>query len=281
MELVAEFTINHLGNAVLLNRMVEAATAAGADSIKMQRKRVSTFYSPGKRAERRDSPFGKTFGEYRSGFELEESAWDDFASRCSIPWFFTAHDFESLRAMERFSPKRVKLASVNARNIPLLNQVSVFLGNDVEIVLSLGGCSLAEADRALSVFAGRKRIYLLHCVAEYPTEPDNLRLGNIPILISSFGSETVTIGYSGHEVGIDASLAAHSLGAEMIERHFCISRASFAHHIECSLEPGELSDLKHKLSSGVTAHSLPDRAYESSFGMTASEARFLMAKEYP
>ena len=54
-----------------------------------------------------------------------------------------------------------------------------------------------------------------------------------------FGDERIKIGYSGHETGIEPSLAAIALGAEMVERHFALSRRSFVHHIECSLEPDE------------------------------------------
>src|SRR5205085_10181951 len=110
-------------------------------------------------------------------------------------------------------------------------------------------------ERALRVISNH-HVYLLHCVAEYPCPPESLRLGNIREMQKRFGGERVTIGYSGHEEGIAPTLAAIDLGAGMVERHFCLSRHSFVHHIECSLEPEEFKEMIRIVRSGVNLNSM-------------------------
>lgn len=130
----------------------------------------------------------------------------------------------------------------------------------------------------------RHKMWVLHCVAQYPCPDESLRLGNIGALKRHFASARVRIGYSGHEEGIAASLAAIDMGAEMVERHFCLSRHSFVHHIECSLEPHELAELVTRAGSdrkaGEGCEELSPRAYDTHFGMSQVERSFLVEKTY-
>jgi sialic acid synthase SpsE len=142
----------------------------------------------------------------------------------------------------------------------------------------------------LKFFRDHKRVYLLHCVAEYPCPFEHLRLGNIAILKREFGSERVRIGYSGHGIGFADALAASCEGAEMIEKHFCLSRKSFAHHIDCSLEPDEFMNMTSRLARMPkwSAESYPrgdeicmsEAASRTYFGMLDHERPFLEHQTY-
>lgn len=290
VELIAEFTTNHLGHLGLLLRMVRAAKAAGADWIKMQAKDVETFYTQEKLDRPYASPFGTTYRDYRTAFELSDDEWSTFDEYCNlngIPWFCTIQDLPSLHYMLGWELPRYKVASSNARNIPFLKEVAANVPRECEVVLSVGGSTLPEIESALSVFGNHRRVWLLHCVAEYPCPTEHLRLGNIAELRRRFRSDRVRIGYSGHEVGLVPSVVAAGIGAEMIERHFCISRHTFTHHIECSLEPDEFKMLRERLreiENGKPARyqgwPLTSDAYECSFGMTDTEKRFLVDQTY-
>lgn len=280
IECVAEMTINHLGNLNLLLRMVDEAVKAGATSIKMQKKDVGTFYSQEKLDLSYDSPYGKTYRDYRSTFEFEPDEWWRFHEACighNIPYFTTVQDIPSLEFIRHFSQYRYKVASSNARNWPFLGEVSRQVPKHCEIVLSVAGSTLPEIEKALTFFRDHKRIYLLHCVAEYPCPVERLRLGNIAVLKREFGSEQVRIGYSGHEKGINGPLAAVAMGAEMIEKHFCLSRKSFAHHIECSLTPSEFQTMVSRIAKDSL---LPEAPANSHFGMTDMEKSFLEHQTY-
>ena len=129
------------------------------------------------------------------------------------------------------------------------------------------------------------KVILNHCVAEYPCKNENLRLGNISKMKELWGSEKVRIGYSGHEEGIMPSVAAAVEGAEVIERHFCLSRDSFVHHIECSLEPEEfklmVDSIKNKTHTREDLERwLGEEAYSTGFSMSEMEKSFLLHNKY-
>ena len=283
---VAEFTTNHMGNLNVLLKMVERAAAAGASLIKMQKKDVETFYSQEKLNAPYLSPYGQTYRDYRSLFEFDDEDYERFDRACKkhgIEWFSTVQDLPSLDFMLRYDLKLYKVASSNARNRRFLEELAEKIPVDKTIVLSVAGSTLEQIEDTLEIFH-RHRMYVLHCVAQYPCPDPALRLGNIAVLKERFGSERVRIGYSGHEEGIAPSLAAIDMGAEMVERHFCLSRHSFVHHIECSLEPHELAELvtlaHGDRKPGEGCETLDPRAYESHFGMTKVERSFLVEKTY-
>ncbi|MBB5402646.1 N-acetylneuraminate synthase family protein [Paraburkholderia youngii] len=285
-EFVAEFTTNHMGNLNVLLRMAEEAAAAGCDYIKMQKKDVAVFYSQDKLAAPYLSPYGKTYGDYRRVFEFGQEDFERFDRKCrslNIPWFCTVQDAPSLEFMLGFNLPIYKVASCNARNVPFLRDVATRVPTSKRIVLSVGGSTLDEIETALSIFPVHQ-ITVLHAVAEYPCGSESLRLGNIEKLKALFESNRVSIGYSGHEEGLAASYAAADLGACMIERHFCLSRHSFVHHIECSLEPSEFARLVRVIRSGESLkpsyRELPDAAFHSDFGMSEVERSFLTENRY-
>jgi N-acetylneuraminate synthase len=283
---VAEFTTNHMGNLNILLRMVEQAAAAGCTLIKMQKKDVDSFYSKEKLDSPYVSPYGKTYRDYRKIFEFDEEDFARFDRKCkeeNVGWFCTVQDIPSLHFMLRFGLSHFKVASSNARNKAMLAECARTIPTDRTIVVSVGGSTLSQVEQALATFPNH-RIWLLHCVAQYPCPPENLRLGNIAEMKRHFASERVRIGYSGHEEGIVPSLGAIAMGAEMVERHFCLSRHSFVHHIECSLEPDEYRKLVDEAKSPEqierARRSLPSVAFKQSFGMSEVEKAFLVEQTY-
>lgn len=283
---VAEFTTNHMGNLNVLLRMAERAAQAGCGLIKMQKKDVESFYSREKLDMPYESPYGHTYRDYRTVFEFGPEDFARFDRRCrelGVGWFSTVQDLPSLEFMLSYDLPLYKVASSNARNRELLLEVAHRVPEDRGIVISVGGSTLDQVEETLALFP-RHHVHLLHCVAQYPCPPEALRLGNVVVLRRAFASERVSIGYSGHETGLAASYAAAELGAEMIERHFCLSRHSFVHHIECSLEPAEFAELTRTVRAGAPLRELyrelPPEAFRSEFGMTGIEREFLVKQTY-
>lgn len=285
-EFTAEFTTNHMGNFNVLMRMVEQAVDAGADYIKMQKKDVENFYTEEKLNSNYKSPYGHTYREYRKIFEFDRTDFDRFDEKCEdldIEWFATPQDIKSLHFVLEYNMPYVKVASTNSRNDEMLTELRDKVPKNTGLVISIGGSTMNEVKDTLSHFPDHN-IILQHCVSEYPVPPENLGLGNIPVLEEKFGSDRVSIGYSGHETGIGASLAAIDMGAELVERHFCLSRRSFVHHIEPSLEPDEFDELttivEEKDDYESYYEDLPDEAFETNFGMTELEKKFLEENTY-
>ena len=290
IEFVAEFTTNHMGNMNVLLKMVEEAAKAGCHYIKMQKKDVDTFYTKEKLEHPFLSPYGQTYGEYRRIFEFDYENMMRFDRACrenNIKWFCTVQDIPSLSFIMQFNLDIYKVASVNLKNQSLLRKIIDEVPAEKRIVVSTGGSTLAEIDNTIRLLHKFPNLTILHCTSEYPCALENVRLGNIKRLIELYGSEQTKIGYSGHEEGYIPTIAAAAFGATMIERHFCLSRHSFVHHIECSLEPQEYKELI-KIISGVGSpdalapyiQELPDCAFETHFEMTEREKDFLLHQTY-
>lgn len=285
-EFICEFTTNHLGNLNLLLEMVKAAAETGADYIKMQKKDVENFYSKEKLNSKYLSPYGKTYFDYRKIFEFSKRDFDVFDEECkknNIKWFSTAQDVNSLKFLLDYDLPMYKVASCNARNQDLLETFESLIPKTKTVVISVAGLELQDIEKTLNLFPNHKMI-VNHCVAEYPCKIENLRFGNIGVLKKYFEDERIKIGYSGHEEGVLPTYGAVKQGASCIERHFCLSRHSFAHHIECSLEPNEFGTMVKTIREGKIpddiANQLGERAYGTTFGMTEMEKSFLQNATY-
>ena len=93
----------------------------------------------------------------------------------------------------------------------------------IPIILSTGMAGRKELDDALEVITRyHNNISILHCVSQYPTQPDNLNLKTITYLKQHYGQ--YTIGFSDHTIGIAAPIVAVGMGAEIIEKHVTIDR---------------------------------------------------------
>lgn len=285
MEFTAEFTTNHLGNYNLLINMLHKAKDAGATYVKMQKKDVESFYTKEKLNSPYKSPYGSTYGEYRKIFEFDKNQFDMFDKECrkiGMPWFTTVQDEISIDFMKDYNIDLFKVASVNSHNQKFLEKLRDTISVEKKLIISVAGKTLKQIEETVNFFRDYN-LYILHCVAEYPCKDSNLRLGNIPILIKNFKTDKIKIGYSGHEEGIIPSLAAIKLGAQLVERHFAISRDSFVHHIECSLTTDEFKDLVEKSKNNDLDQyikNLNKESYKSHFGMTEMEESFLLNSQY-
>ena len=208
--------------------------------------------------------------------------FDQECRKIGMPWFTTVQDEISIDFMKDYKIDLFKVASVNSHNKKFLEKLRDTISKEKILIISVAGKTLKQIEETVNFFKDYN-LYILHCVAEYPCKDTNLRLGNIPILIKNFKTDKIKIGYSGHEEGIIPSLAAIKLGAQLVERHFAISRDSFVHHIECSLTANEFKDLVVKSKDNNLEKYIGDlneKSYECHFGMTEMEESFLLNSQY-
>ena len=231
---VAEAGINHNGDLALAQKLISAALLAGADAVKLQKRTVDAVFTPEKLAAPVESPFGNTYGDLKRGLELGEAEYrgiDEYCRMSEIVWFASCWDEASVDFIEQFDPPCYKIASPSLTDDALLRHHRL---TGRPIILSTGMSSIEQIDHAVEVL-GTDDLIILHSTSSYPAALEELNLRVIPFLAERY---EVPVGYSGHEVGLAASVAARVLGACMIERHLTLDRAMWGSDQAASVEPG-------------------------------------------
>ena len=258
---VAEIGINHNGDIEIAKRLIDAATEAGADAVKFQKRTVEVVYSAEERARQRESPFGTTNGDLKRGLEFgikEYAEIDEYCKAKGMLWTASCWDEESVDFMEQFHPPYYKIASACLTDDKLLRH---HRARGRPVVLSTGMSRMQQIRHAVEVLGGTDNLILLHCTSTYPSRPEELNLRVIDMLRAEFDCP---IGYSGHEVGLQTTLAAVMLGACMVERHITLDRSMWGSDQSASVEPQGFQRLVRDIR--VSEMALGDgvkRVYES------------------
>ncbi len=246
---IAEIGINHNGDLGLARKLVAASVTAGCDAVKFQKRTVDVVYSADELARPRESPFGATNGDLKRGLEFggpEFEAIDEYCRMLDSWWFASCWDEGSVDFMEQFDPPCYKIASASLTDDALLRHHRKY---GRPIILSTGMSDLDEIDHAVEVL-GTDDLVLMHATSTYPSQPEELNLRAIVTLQERYG---VPVGYSGHEVGLAASVAAVALGACMIERHITLDRAMWGSDQAASVEPAGFARLVKDVRAVETA----------------------------
>lgn len=262
---VGEIGINHngdLGNAFAL---IDAAAEAGCDAVKFQ-KRTPEICTPRDQWDiERDTPWGRmTYIDYRHKVEFGEDEYraiDDHCAKRGIDWFASPWDTEAVAFLEKFDVPAHKVASASLTDDELLRALRA---TGRTVVLSTGMSTPHQIRHAVEVL-GSANILLCHATSTYPAKAEELNLRVINTLREEYPN--VPIGYSGHETGLQTTLAAVALGATFVERHITLDRAMWGSDQAASVEPGGLTRLVRDIRTIETA--LGDgikRVYESELG---------------
>ena len=268
---VAEIGINHNGDIALAKALIDAAKEAGADAVKFQKRTVEVVYSPEELARTRENPFGSTNGDLKRGLELEFEEYSEIDHYCKekeMIWFASCWDEGSVDFISQFHAPCYKIASASLTDDNLLRYHRKKLR---PLILSTGMSTMEEIRHAVEVL-GAEDLILLHCTSTYPSKPEELNLRMIQTLKDNFDCP---IGYSGHEVGLAATLAAVTLGACVIERHITLDRSMWGSDQAASVESQGFKHLTKDIR--LIELALGDgikRVYESEMPVLAKLRRF-------
>ena len=231
--IIAEIGINHNGDVETVLRLIDAAIAAGCQAVKFQKRTIDLVYSPEELAKPRKSVFGATNGDLKRGLEFGNDEYkiiDDYCREKGILWFASCWDKSAIDFIEAFEPPCHKIASACLPHDDLL---LCFKKTGRPIILSTGMSTMEQIRHAVNLF-DPGRLVLAHSTSVYPSKVEILNLRVIQTLWHEFDCP---IGYSGHEVGLQTSVAAVTLGACMIERHLTLDRAMWGSDQAASVEP--------------------------------------------
>ncbi len=195
------------------------------DAVKLTKRDLNEELADSQMNRPYDSPhsFGRTYGEHRAFLELTDQEHLEVyrhAKSLGLDFVETLCSRGCLSLLKLFTPDYLKVASRDLTNLPLLQAMAE---TRIPIILSTGMAGKKELDDALEVITRHhSNISILHCVSQYPTQPDNLNLRTIEYLRRNYGQ--YRIGFSDHTIGIAAPVVAVGMGAEIIEKHITIDR---------------------------------------------------------
>jgi N-acetylneuraminate synthase len=231
---IAEIGINHNGDLDIAKRLIDAAAFSGCDAVKFQ-KRTPEVCTPRDQWDiERDTPWGRmTYLEYRHRVEFDTRDYEQIDQHCraaGIAWFASCWDEPSVDFMQQFDPPAYKVASASITDDDLLRHTAA---TGIPVIASTGMSTMEQIDHAMSLLPP-DRTLLAHSTSTYPCPPEELNLQMLETLRDRFD---VPVGYSGHEVGLQTTVAAVAMGATFVERHITLDRAMWGSDQAASVEP--------------------------------------------
>jgi N-acetylneuraminate synthase len=238
--IIAEIGNNHNGSIERAKIMIDKAVEMGADCAKFQMRQIQEVYRS-KSLEKTGEDLGTEYIiDLLNKFELSIEQQKELSIYCKnkgILYMCTPWDTKSVEILESFNVPAYKVASADLTNLPLLDKLT---STKKPLILSTG-MSTSEEVKYTVDFLNKRNVdfALLHCNSTYPAPLHDINLK----WISKLNKIHHLVGYSGHERGINVSLAAVALGAKIIERHFTLDRKMEGPDHAASLEFDEFRDL--------------------------------------
>ena len=242
--IIAEAGVNHNGKLELAYKLVDAAVEAGADAVKFQtfkpEKVVSKFAT---KAEYQKETTGlvETQLEMIKKLDLGYDAFVELKKYCDkkgIVFLSSPFDLDSIEFLDQLGLDIFKIPSGEITNLPYLRKIGSL---NKQVIMSTGMADLKEVKEALDVLiscgTNKEGITVLHCNTEYPTPFDDVNLKAMLTIRDELG---VKVGYSDHTSGIEVPVAAVTLGAEVIEKHFTLDKNMEGPDHRASLDLDEL-----------------------------------------
>ncbi len=233
--LIAEVGINHNGDIEIAKQLIQAASMAGFDAVKFQKRTIDAVYTQEFLSAPRESQWGNTQRDQKEGLEFNRTQYEEIDSYCKqlgIDWSASAWDLEAQDFVNSFGVPFNKVASAMLGNKPLLRKIA---SEKKRTFISTGMATLAEIDEVVELFQEFDcPIELMHCNSTYPMKEEEANLLCIPMLRERYG---VPVGYSGHESTlIKICVGAVALGATSIERHITLDRTMYGSDQAASVE---------------------------------------------
>lgn len=251
---------NHNHSLERAKDIIAAAADAGADAIKLQTYTPDTLTidcdNDYFQVKVNDAWAGNTlYNLYKSAYTPWE--WHrplkEFANERGLVFFSSPFDETAVNLLEELEVPLYKVASFEIGHIPLLRMIGA---TKKPVIISRGLADAVEIERAIATLleAGSPQVVLLHCVSAYPARFADMNISTIPELARRFG---VVAGLSDHTLGVTVPIAAVTLGAHVIEKHFTLRRSEGGPDASFSLEPEEFKTLVRSVREAEASYGTP------------------------
>ncbi len=249
--IIAEIGCNHMGNLAIAKEMIlNAKNFCAADAVKFQKRNITRLLSTEQYNAPHPNPanaYGETYGAHREylEFNLEQHAeFKAFCDEIGIIYACSVWDLSSAKEIASLNPKFIKIPSACNNNFELLDWLCNHYPH--EIHLSTGMTTKQEIEEIVCFFESKNRhqdLVLYNCTSGYPVDFEDVCLLEINYLKNNYQHRIKQLGFSGHHLGIAVDVAAYTLGATVIERHFTLNRTWKGTDHAASLEPEGLRKL--------------------------------------
>lgn len=260
-KVIAEIGCNHMGQMNIAKALIDLAKQAGAGYVKFQKRNNKELLTE----EQYNAPhpvsensYGNTYGAHREYLELDVAQHKELKEYCdslAITYSTSVWDVTSAKEMITFEPEFLKVPSACNNNFAMLKVLrDEFKG---QVQLSIGMTSKDEVENIVKFFEetnqAKSRLLIYSCTSGYPVPAKDVALLEINWLYDNYENRVNEIGFSGHHLGVALDIAAYTLGARWIERHFTKDRTWKGTDHAASLEPQGLQKLVRDLNATYEA----------------------------
>lgn len=259
--IIAEIGINHNGDIKICKKLIDIASAAGCDFVKIQKRNPDICVPDSQKSKMKSTPWGEmTYLDYKKRIEFNDKQIEElinYSMNRNIQFFASVWDKSSVDIMSKYTTI-AKIASASITNLDLCRYARDKFS---KLIISTGMSTEQEIEQCIN---SCNPDVIMHTNSTYPCPVEDLNLNYIIWLKNKY--PTKQIGYSGHEYGLITTFAAVVLGASWIERHITLDHTMWGSDHLSSLEPGGLfklvkgiRDIDQSLQYPVSARILFDK----------------------
>lgn len=260
-KVIAEIGCNHMGQMVIAKELICLAKENGAKYVKFQKRNNKELLTE----EQYNTPhpvpensYGNTYGAHREFLEfttLQHKELKEYCDELGVSYSTSVWDVTSAKEMITFNPEFLKVPSACNNNFDMLKILrDEYIG---QVQLSIGMTTKKEVEEIVKFFEetnqAKSRLLIYSCTSGYPVPAKDVALLEINWLYENYENRVNEIGFSGHHLGTNLDIAAYTLGARWIERHFTKDKAWKGTDHGASLEPDELKNLVDGLNETFEA----------------------------
>lgn len=252
---IAEAGCNHKGDMQIAKELIQvAAVYCKADAIKFQKRCNKELLTEEQYNAPHPNPvnsYGRTYGEHREFLEFtaeQHGQLKEWCEEAGIVYATSVWDLTSAKEIAALKPEFIKIPSACNNHYPMLQWLCDNYSGEIQV--SLGMTTHEEEKKLIDLFVknGRnKDLVIFSCTSGYPVPYADVCLMEIKRIRERYGDVVKKIGFSGHHLGTAVDIAAYTLGAEVIERHYTMDKTWKGTDHAASLEPQEMHGLVRNL----------------------------------
>ncbi|MCL6294670.1 N-acetylneuraminate synthase family protein [Jejuia spongiicola] len=254
---IAEIGCNHKGDLEIAKELIKVAKIfCNADAVKFQKRNNKELLTEEQYNKPHPNPvnsYGETYGAHREFLEFnlkQHAKLKEYCEDIGITYSTSVWDVTSAKEITSINPDFIKIPSACNNNVAMLTWLCKNYKGEIHI--STGMTTKGEIEDLVKLFKKHNRnkdLVLYNCTSGYPVPFEDVCLLDINVLIDKYKNIVKHIGFSGHHLGIAVDVAAYTLGANIIERHYTIDRTWKGTDHAASLEPMGLRKLSRDLKA--------------------------------